>query len=240
MDYRQTAFNNKFKSASEHLDTNPEQIVSIKVRGMVYSYEDYHQLLEMLTHLTRVQPKAIQGDFQGNAYIVSDHRQQVTVVEHETGLEILYIAASIASLVGLVPTILQLWNTIRGRKRNKSPRDQIDSIEIRSLDPKGKLLEDRQSNMISYTDFHSILPRLPFQRSLEELDCSLQRYINDVEHLKQRVQAMERSFAELLNDTNKSLDKTRSQMQEIQQEQSRLHERINEILRKLRKKKWFF
>jgi len=240
MDYRQTAFSNKFKSASEHLDTNPEQIVSIKVRGKVYNYEDYNLLLEKLTHLIRVQPKAIQGDFQGNAYIVSDHRQRVIIVEHETGLEILYVAASIASLVGLVPTILQLWNTIRTRKSNKSARYQVDSIEIRYLDSKGRLLEDKQLDIISYYNFNSILPILLFQRRLEELDNSLQQYINDVEHLKQRVQAMEKSFSELLNDTNQSLGKIRSQMQEIRKEQDRLNELIKEILEKLHKKKWFF
>ena len=38
----------------------------------------------------------------GDAYVISQDQQKLVIVEHETGLEILYIAGSIASLIGLV------------------------------------------------------------------------------------------------------------------------------------------
>jgi hypothetical protein len=50
----------------------------------------------------------------------------------------LYIAGSIASLIGIIPLILQGWNVLRQFAHPKNP---FNEIEVRRLDQTGKLQE---------------------------------------------------------------------------------------------------
>lgn len=50
MNYREKAFRDKFASASKHLDVPPDQIVSLKLRDVVSSYAEYHEMLRVLEH----------------------------------------------------------------------------------------------------------------------------------------------------------------------------------------------
>ena len=142
MDYREKAFKKKFKSASSYLGVVPSRIVSLKFREIVSSYSEYHDLLDILQREANISNQKIVGDFQGTGYLLSDSKSKVILVEHETGLEILYIAGSVASLMGLIPLISQCWASMRGHFNSRRHRNMRD-IEIRELDSAGKIREDR-------------------------------------------------------------------------------------------------
>jgi len=71
--------------------------------------------------------------------LLAKEKSQVIVVEHESGLEILYIAGSVASLIGLIPIILQAWSAIR---RFSDPANPFQNLEVRRLNEKWELQED--------------------------------------------------------------------------------------------------
>ena len=110
MTYREDAFKTKFADAARCLDVAPDQVISLKLRETVGSYSEYRHLLKTLEHEFGISWQEVDGNFQGTGYIVGDNKYKIIVVEHETGLEILYIAASIASLVGVIPLVLQCWS----------------------------------------------------------------------------------------------------------------------------------
>jgi len=141
MDYREKAFKEKFDSASLHLRVEPKQIVSLKFRETVSSYSEYHHLLDTLQREANISYQKLNGNFQGTGYLVADKNSKIILVEHETGLELLYIAGSIASLVGLIPLIRQCWVSMRNHFGPHRHRDFRD-IEIRKLDDKGNIRED--------------------------------------------------------------------------------------------------
>ena len=66
---------------------------------------------------------------------------KLLAVEHETGLEVLYVAGSVASLFGLIPLVLQGWAAIRGRFPRRHA--QFDEpVEVRRIDNAGRLQEE--------------------------------------------------------------------------------------------------
>ena len=113
-DYRQKTFKAKFTSASKHLGVDPDQVISLKLRDMVASYSEYQELLHVLEQEVGIHWSEVDGNLQGKGYLVDHDDQKVIVVEHETGLELLYIAGSIASLIGLIPLVIQAWGSVRG------------------------------------------------------------------------------------------------------------------------------
>lgn len=141
MDYREESFRRKFSSAAKHLNVSAEQIVSLKFRENVGSYSDYRELVNMLQHEAGMHFSEVDGDLQGHGYLLGHEKTNLLLVEHETGLEILYIAGSIASLFGLIPLVLQGWAAIRGRFPGR--RAQMDGpVEIRRIDNAGRLQEE--------------------------------------------------------------------------------------------------
>jgi hypothetical protein len=141
MDDREESFRRRFNAAARILGVKPEQVVSIKLREDVTSGEEYRQLIENLQHATDVECTELDDDLQGQGYLLEIATAQVVLVEHESGLEILYIAGSIASLVQLVPLVLQSWDFSRGRLWRRGRRTE-HSIETRRIDPAGALRED--------------------------------------------------------------------------------------------------
>jgi hypothetical protein len=99
MDYRKESFQRKFSTAAKCLNARSDQIVSLKFRENIDSYNDYRDLLEMLQHEAGIQYSEVDGELQSRGYMVSLGPAKLLLVEHETGLEILYIASSIASLL---------------------------------------------------------------------------------------------------------------------------------------------
>ncbi len=65
MNYREKAFRDKFASASKHLGVPADQIISLKLRDVVSSYSEYHEMLRVLEHEAGVHWSEIDGDLQG-------------------------------------------------------------------------------------------------------------------------------------------------------------------------------
>lgn len=141
MNYREDSFRRKFTSAAQHLAVEPKQLVSLKLREIVNSYEDYRHLVEILQHEVGIKCSEIKADLQGRGYLLDDGKTKLILVEHESGLEILYIAGSIASLIGLIPVVLQGWRAIRGlSSRRDFPSDR--GLEVRRIDDSGHIHEE--------------------------------------------------------------------------------------------------
>jgi hypothetical protein len=141
MDHRTEAFKTKFSDAGQLLGVTSKDVVSLKLRENVNSYDEYRNFFRALELQAGFQCTPVDGDLQGKGYLLSDGSSRVIVVEHETGLEILYIAGSIASLIGILPLIVQGWRAFRGH--HAARRDFDDrSVEIRRIDENGHLTED--------------------------------------------------------------------------------------------------
>lgn len=141
MNNRQKLFEHKFFNASQHLCVTPDQIISLKFRDVVSSYKGYQELLNILEHEIGVTCIEVDGEFQGKGYLITHSNQKLIMVEHETGLEILYIVGSIASIVGLIPLVLQAWGKVRGYFDSRHVH-ACEAVEIRRLDKGGKLCEE--------------------------------------------------------------------------------------------------
>ncbi|MFH2033043.1 MAG: hypothetical protein ABIJ40_20820 [Bacteroidota bacterium] len=185
MDYRQKAFREKFESASVHLGVTPNQIVSLKFREIVHSYSEYHNLLDILQREANISHKKLNDNFQGTGYLLSDANSKVILVEHETGLELLYIAGSVASLVGLVHLIIQCW---AGFRNHFNPRHRdFQCIEIRMVDNKGNVKEEHLDGHNSQG--MSFLPSSLIISTIQNLE-------NEVKSLKQEVKILSKHIKE--------------------------------------------
>ena len=163
--------------------------MSIKYRDGS-DYSGYRALIEgYLEGELNLKTKEARGDFQGRAWlVVDDHQHKVLLVEHETGLEILYVAGSIASLLSLVPLINSGWKFMQGRFLDpKFFRDRGMGIEIRMLDKKNQLIE---------------------QRVLRVEDYVLSECLKEIAALRARVEQLEREHKKTIkNDDKKSNNK---------------------------------
>jgi len=153
MDNRTDKFLRKFDDAAKYLGIDSaHRIVSLKYRENV-GHTDYETLIDgYLQHDLNLEVQRLKGDFQGNAWLIKDSEHNaVVLVEHETGLEILYIASAIASLVSLIPLISSGWKNLRDRFAG--PRfhlDKMTRVEIRSFNSKKQLVEKHVLSVESY------------------------------------------------------------------------------------------
>lgn len=195
MNYREKAFQCKFSDAAKEFGVAPEQIVSLKARENVGAYHEYKGLLDTLQREAGLDHSPVSGNFQGHGHLVGNAKTKVIVVEHETGLEILYIAGSVASIIGLVPLVLRCWKAIRGHFRGHRHPD-FHMLEIRRLDNNGQLIEKRNHGMgLPWTEsFDVVNPAL--LSAAENIDGELQRLKATVEALVARVDAVEKGLAE--------------------------------------------
>jgi len=188
MDYLEKAFKEKFENASLHLGVEPKQIVSLKFRETVSSYSEYHDLLDTLQREANISYQKLNESFQGTGYLVTDKNSKIILVEHETGLELLYIAGSIASLVGLIPLIRQCWTGMRNHFGPHRHRDFRD-IEIRKLDDNGKLREEHapEDEM-----FCAPLPSFLVISATQNLENEIKDLKQEVKILSERIKKMEK------------------------------------------------
>jgi hypothetical protein len=147
--YRIRNFLSKFESACNYLGASSKDIISLKVRDISsLSYRYYDDFLqELAIFFNGSINRHIAGNFQGDAHLIENNNQKILIVQHETGLEILFIASSIASLLSLIPTTLQIWNYFR--------RDKGD-IELRYFNKQGELIEEKNilySNIKPYNKY---------------------------------------------------------------------------------------
>jgi len=191
---RVDSFKRKFAGASQLLDAKPEQIVSLKLREPVNSYQVYHDLVRDLEHDAGLQCTEVDRavDLQGQGYLLSDGKSQVIVVEHETGLEILYIAGSIASLISVVPMILQAWSWLRGRfmpRHGPGPHE----IEMRRLDADGHLEEHPMDpRAVGGMGFWGAMGSA-FATSASLIETELKNLTGQVQLLTARVESLEKA-----------------------------------------------
>lgn len=191
MDYREKAFRDKFASASKHLGVSADQVISLKLRDVVSSYSEYHEMLHILEHEAGVHWSEVDGDLQGRGYLVERDDQKIIVVEHETGLEILSIAGSIASLLSLIPLVLQCWGTLRGYLDRRQAH-QFRSVEIRRFDSKGSLHEDHLHALEGPSIFPLSILNTALSSVARVLDANVQELREEVRLLGDRLSAVEK------------------------------------------------
>jgi hypothetical protein len=170
-------FEQKFNECSKFIKANPKDIVSLKYRE-IRDHNYYQELLSNLNNIEGLKIENLGHIMNGISYKISYGSQRVVLVEHETGLEILYISGSIASLIAL---ILQVASMISGRRKGMQgyPNDLRD-VEVRYFDKKGEFIEDHRSNYLPFEIF--LLP---------------QALITDIEMLNKRVANLEKKIKQL-------------------------------------------
>jgi len=151
MDHRTDSFVRKFKSAQLLLASGSIQdIVSLKYRDNCVNDSEYaHFIEDYLKRSLGLDVKPASGDFWGKAWVVSDNQgNKILLVEHETGLEILYIAGAIASLIALIPLVSSGWNWFRdGGFHTRFHRPDRQAIEVRRLNTENTVVEQQVQSM---------------------------------------------------------------------------------------------
>jgi hypothetical protein len=191
-DYREESFRRKFSSAAQHLNVSSDRIVSLKFRENVGSYNEYRELLDTLQQEAGIHYSEVDGDLQGRGYLVGFGTSKLLLVEHETGLEILYIAGSIASLFSLVPMILQGWAAIRGRFPIRG-RLIDPPVEIRRIDHAGRLQEEHLHDpqlSVPLLPMGALAPAVTIAATIMENDTN--NLIRQMGELSCRIDAIEK------------------------------------------------
>lgn len=184
MNKNEKYFEQKFIECSKFLKAKPKEIVSLKYRE-IRAHHYYSELLDQLNTIAGLKVDNIGQVMNGNAYNISYCGQNIVIVEHETGLEILYIAGSIASLVGIVLQVSSMINDYR-RKPAPFPHDMRDT-EIRYFDKNGDFIEEHRPNYLPYEIF--LLPQSNNQ---------------EIELLKKRIDNIEKKITKLTNKKPKT------------------------------------
>ena len=192
-DYRGNTFRIKFMNASRYLGVASDQIISLKLRDAVASYSEYQDMLRILDHDAGIQSSPIQDDLQGKGHLVSQGDQKIIVVEHETGLEILFVASSVASLIGLVPLVLQAWSSIRGYFARRHA-NHIRGAEIRRVDSAGNLYEDHTHDLPSSSIFPLNMMNAAILSAANVLEDELKALRKEVRSQNERLVALERAL----------------------------------------------
>jgi hypothetical protein len=191
MNDREKMFVEKFTSAAQYLGVTPDQVVSIKLRDSVASHSEYDEMLHALECEAGIRWSKIDGSLQGQGHFADHEGQKIIVVEHETGLEILFVAGSIASLIGLVPLVLQFWGAARGYLHHQHARHFHD-IETRWLDADGHLQEDHSCGLGGPSAFPLSVVSTALSSAARILDGDISRLRNEVRALSDRVAAIEK------------------------------------------------
>ncbi len=154
-------FKQKFEECGRLLNAKPNRLISLKYRE-IRDNGYYVELLNRLKSINGIHIKDIGSALNGHAYLISRGGQDVILVEHETGLEILYIASSVAGLVGFV---LQIGSMI-GRHRGHyiGPPSHLDDVEVRYFDESDNLIEEHRPDYFPYEVF------LPPETNQTEID----------------------------------------------------------------------
>ena len=145
VDYRTKAFVDKFNSVFPALGEGKIQdIVSFKMREPCVNSSEYHDFIKRLTIELGLHVSRIDGQFQGNAYLVADRNNNSLIfVEHETGPEILANILYVSGVIGLIQQVVQLWGFTNGRFMDRRHYRPDGDAEIRTIDNKNRLIEER-------------------------------------------------------------------------------------------------
>jgi len=187
MNYNENYFRQKFNACGKYLNVKPTNLISLKYR----ENRDHQYYTELLGHLKNIKGfniKNLGNVLNGQAYLISYGEQNIVLVEHETGLEILYIAGSIASLIGLV---LQISSTISNRRQHFDPISHYsEDVEVRYFDKTDKFIEEHKHNYLPYEIF-----LIPQSANI------------DIELLKKRIINLEKKINKLSKEQTKKKKK---------------------------------
>ena len=185
---RETSFRERFSFAAKHLGTTPEQVVSLKVRENVPGHE-YQELLHALEHEAGVSSGRID---QCASHLLEHSKTKIIVVEHETGLEILYIAGSVASLISLIPLVLRCWSWVRDPHSRAQRPPEFRSVETRRLGSDGHLIEERSNGLaVPWAEPLSVM-NTAMLTAAENIDAEIQQIKQTVGVLTKRLVALEK------------------------------------------------
>ncbi|MFH1336596.1 MAG: hypothetical protein ABII96_08780 [Candidatus Zixiibacteriota bacterium] len=173
-DWREKPFLTKFLEAAAELNTaSHHNIESLKFRDSTSS-QDYRALLAELVPLKVME---IQGNYQGKAWKLTDaDDNSIIIVEHETGLEILYVVGAVASIVSLVPMVVNIWNRMRDHWPPHRGRFGPGGPERRRFDRNDRLIEE---------------PAPPVEAIM------LQHLLNQYDRLSERISSLEADVSNL-------------------------------------------
>ena len=137
--WREKDFVAKFEAAAVELNAASHlNIESLKFRDI--RFYDYKELINELGPLKVIK---ISGTYQGNAWKLTDaDHNSIIIVEHETGLEILYVVGAVASIASLVPLIINTWGRIRDHLPPFRGRFGTAAVERRRFDKNNRLVEE--------------------------------------------------------------------------------------------------
>jgi hypothetical protein len=195
MDWREKKFREKFAAAAAHLNSTSGQIVSLKLRENIGSHNEYQELLHALEREGGIRSTRLDGNFQGGAYLLGNSKTKVIIVEHETGLEILYISGSVASLIGIIPMVLKCWSWLRGRHGPPHHAPDFHRIETRRFDQNDKLIEEHANALdVPWAAPLSVM-NTAFLSAAENIDAEIQQLRGTVQDLGKRIEALEVAVA---------------------------------------------
>jgi hypothetical protein len=139
-DWRRKNFLAKFKAAAAELNADSHRdIESLKFRDVI-GFHDYKELVNELGPLKVIE---IKGNYQGRAWKLTDaDSNSIIIVEHETGLEIIYVVGALASIVSLVPIIINTWGRIRDHWPPFRGRFGTGTLERRRFNKNNRLVEE--------------------------------------------------------------------------------------------------
>jgi hypothetical protein len=170
-------FEQKFNECSKFINAKPKEIVSLKYRDSNDNYF-YEELLYNLKKIDGLIVDTLGYVLNGKGHKISYGNQDIILVEHETGLEILYISGSIASLIGLV---LQVGSMISDhRKRTHSFPHEMRGVEIRFFDNQGNFIEEQRPNYLPYEIF--LIPQ-PDTKEIDKLKKRVDSLEKKIDHL---------------------------------------------------------
>jgi hypothetical protein len=190
VDYRTEAFKTKFTDAGRHLGVTPKDVVSLKLRENVSSNAEYRDFFRALEHEAGFQCSPADGNLQGKGYLLSDGSSRVIIVEHETGLEILYVAGSIASLIGILPLVIQGWRAFRSHYAGRRDFDDR-GVEIRRIDEKGHLSEEHVHERTLFEIPPFTANTFLAKSAAKTIESELQQVREQIKLLTRRVDALE-------------------------------------------------
>ncbi len=154
-------FKQKFEECAHVLNVKPTKLISLKYRE-VRDDGYYVELLNRLKSINGIHIKDIGPALNGHAYLISLGGQNIVLVEHETGLEILYIAGSVASLIGFVLQVGSMIGSHRGHYIG--PPSHLDDVEVRYFDEADNLIGEHRHDYFPYEVF------LPPETNQAEID----------------------------------------------------------------------
>jgi len=177
MDNNKKYFHQKFIECGKILSVQSSNLVSLKYRDM-RNHQDFTDLLVNLGNVNGLTIKELGNILNGRAYLISAYKQKIVLVEHETGLEILYVAGSIASLIGIV---LQISSMVSNHRRNiNSFSEHFEEVELRYFNSEGKFIEEHKHN---YLPIEMFLPAQTDNIEIELLKkkiVSLEKKVNSL------------------------------------------------------------